>query len=139
MEGPRPPTPAEFSRILEFLNRNLRQNESWSISSEYPTALNEGNLGNIRIIKENNEILSHAVLRPLLIKTPIGMFKIAAIGSVVTDPRYRTQGLSSQIVEDCLEAARAQGCDFAILWTNLYEFYRKFGFELAGSEISYIF
>jgi predicted N-acetyltransferase YhbS len=138
MEGPRSPTPTEYSRILEFLNRNLRSSESWSISNEYPTAINENNLGNIRIIKENNEILSHAVLRPLLIKTPLGLFKVAAIGSVVTDPKYRSQGLSSRIVEDCLEAARAQGCDFAILWTNLYEFYRKFGFELAGSEISYV-
>jgi GNAT superfamily N-acetyltransferase len=138
MEGPRPPSPTEFSGIMEFLNRNLRQSESWPISSEYPTALNEGNLGNIRIIKENNEIISHAVLKPILIKTPVGIFKIAAIGSVVTDPRYRSQGLSSKILEDCLEAARAQGCDFAILWTNLYEFYRKFGFELAGSEVSYM-
>jgi GNAT superfamily N-acetyltransferase len=138
MEGPRPPTPGEYSRLLDFLNKNLRQNESWSISNEYPTALAEANLGNIRIIKENNEILSHAVLRPLLVKTPLGLFKVAAIGSVVTDPTYRNQGLSRRIVEDCLEAARAQGCDFAILWTNLYEFYRKFGFELAGSEISYL-
>jgi predicted N-acetyltransferase YhbS len=138
MEGPRPPTSNEYSHILEFLNRNLRTQSTWSIANEYPTALAEGNLANIRIIKENNQILSHAVLRPLLVKSALGIFKVAAIGSVVTAPDYRNLGLSRRIVDDCLEAARAQGCDFAILWTNLYEFYRKFGFELAGSEISYV-
>lgn len=138
MEGPRPPTAGEYSNILEFLNQNLRTQQAWSIANEYPTALTETNLGNIRIIKENGKILSHAVLRPLLVKSPLGIFKVAAIGSVVTSPDHRNLGLSRRIVEDCLEAARAQGCDFAILWTNLYEFYRKFGFELAGSEISYV-
>ncbi|OFZ15561.1 MAG: GNAT family N-acetyltransferase, partial [Bdellovibrionales bacterium RBG_16_40_8] len=28
--------------------------------------------------------------------------------------------------------------DFAILWTDLYDFYRKLGFELAGQEISFV-
>ncbi|MEQ1876525.1 MAG: GNAT family N-acetyltransferase [Bdellovibrionia bacterium] len=138
MDGPRPPNPAEYSRILDFLNRNLRGQQNWSIANEYPTALGETNLGNIRIIKENDEILSHAVLRPLLVKSALGIFKVAAIGSVVTAPDYRNHGLSRRIVEDCLNASRAQGCDFAILWTNLYEFYRKFDFELAGSEISFV-
>src|SRR5690606_7372923 len=28
-------------------------------------------------------------------------------------------------------------CDIAVLWTNLYEFYQKIGFELAGYEESF--
>jgi hypothetical protein len=40
------------------------------------------------------------------------------------------------VLEDCLAAAKAHGCDFAVLWTHLYDFYRKIGFELAGSEMA---
>jgi len=55
---------------------------------------------------------------------------------VVTDPAYRNQGLSRAILDSTLEMARYTACDVAILWSNLHDFYRKIGFELAGSEIS---
>ncbi len=90
----------------------------------------------MRIIKDGQGFLSAAVMKPLIVKSPAGIFKVAAIGSVVTDPSHRNQGLSRQVLEDCLKSATARGCDFAILWTNLFDFYRKLGFELGGTEIS---
>lgn len=136
MEGPRAPAPQEYSEVVSFLDSSLRPNADWSIVSEYPTALAQQNLNNIRIIKNDKEVLSHAVIRPAIVKTPVAIYKAAAIGSVVTNSHYRNQGLSAQIIEDCLHEAQRQNCDFAVLWTNLFDFYRKFGFELAGSEIS---
>jgi predicted acetyltransferase len=56
----------------------------------------------------------------------------------MTDPRFRQQGLSAQLIESCLEQAKKMGCEYAVLWTDLFDFYRRFGFELAGSEISLI-
>jgi len=136
MEGPRPPHENACPNVVKFLDSQLRPKEGWSIASEYPVAFSEANRNNIRIITERDEVLAHAVIRPMIIKAPAGLFKIAGLGSVVTSSEHRHQGLSSKTIESCLEAARAHGCDFAILWTNIYEFYRKFGFELAGSEMS---
>lgn len=138
MEGPRPPVASEWSQILEFLNKNLRSDKAWSITNEYPTALHPTNLHNIRIVKQNNDIVSHAVVKPLVIKSPHVIYKVAAIGSVVTDEGFRKQGLSTKILQNCLDASLQQNCDIAILWTNMHDFYRKMGFELAGSEISFL-
>jgi predicted N-acetyltransferase YhbS len=141
MAGPRAPHEVEYSDLIRFLDENLRPDQQWSIRDEYPMALSQNNLQNMRVIfdetAETKTVLSHAVIRPLLVRSPIGIFKVAAIGSVVTDTAYRNKGLSAQIIEECLSSARAQDCDFAILWTNLYDFYRKFGFELAGTEVSF--
>lgn len=136
MEGPRPPHESEFPHVVKFLDSQLRPNESWSITSEYPIAFSSTNLHNIRIITERDQVLSHAVFRPMIIKTPSAIFKVAGIGSVVTSTERRNEGLSSKTIQSCLEAAFAHGCDFAILWTNIYDFYRRFGFELAGTEVS---
>ena len=68
----------------------------------------------------------------------MGYSKVGALGSVITQNEYRNQGLSQSIVNDCLQSMAEQNCDLAILWTNLYDFYRKLGFELAGSEISLV-
>jgi len=138
MDGPRAPTEREFPRVLEFLNSNLRPNANWSIASEYPTALTEANLNNIRIITEGDEVLSHSVIKPLIIRSPTIMYKVAAIGSVVTDNTRRGQGLSSQILNECTQEAQKQECDIAMLWTNLYDFYRRLDFELAGFEESVV-
>lgn len=136
MEGPRPPHENEFPTVVRFLDSQLRPQEQWSIASEYPIAFAESNRNNIRIITDRDQVLAHAVIRPMIIKCPAGLFKVAGLGSVVTSSEHRNQGLSSKTIESCLEAARAQGCDFAILWTNIFDFYRRFGFELAGSELS---
>lgn len=138
MEGPRPPHPAEWDEVLKFLDQNLRPQAEWSIGKEYPTALISDNINNLRIIKSDGRIAAHALVHYNLTKTPAGIFKVAAIGSVVTDPQHRHQGLSRQVVNDCLEAARQQGCDFAILWTSLYDLYRKMGFELGGTEMALV-
>ncbi len=135
---PRAPEANELDGVVSFLNQSLRQDQQWSISSEYPTALNSQNIHNMRIITdEEHHVLSHAVLKPVIVKTPQIIFKVATIGSVVTAERARGQGYSSQIIQECLRNAEDQHCDVAILWTNLYDFYRKQGFELAGSEVSF--
>ncbi len=138
MEGPRPPRETEYSQVMDFLRQELRPNSSWSLASEYPTALSLSNIHNIRIITDDKKVLSHAVLKPLIIRTPLAVFKVGAIGSVVTDSNHRNQGLSRKILDDCLTEARRQECDIAMLWTDLYEFYQKMDFELAGTEMSFV-
>lgn len=134
MEGPRAPLDKEYSNIISFLDKNLRPQVDWSIANEYPTTFSEENKRNIRVISEEGNIVSHAVWKPVLIRTPQAVYKFAEIGSVVTEEKHRKQGHSLKILESCLESAVAEDCDFAILWTDMYDFYRKMGFELAGSE-----
>jgi predicted acetyltransferase len=136
MEGPRPLHEHELSDLIQFLSTHLRPEQTWTIAEEYPLAIQNENLNNVRVITENGNFLSAAIMKPLVVKTPAGLFKAAAIGSVVTNPTHRNQGLSRQVLDACLKQATDHGCDFAILWTNLFDFYRKLGFELAGTEIS---
>lgn len=138
MQGPRAPSDIEFPQVVDFLDQKLRNQVSWSITKEYPTALTKTNLHNMRIISNGSEILSHAVLKPLIVKTPHMILKVGAIGSVVTDEKHRGQGLSSQIINSCVEEASRQSCDIAILWSGIPEFYQKLGFKMAGFEESYV-
>ena len=134
IDGPRAPHDSEWSKVIEFLSASIRPGQPWSISEEYPTSLSRAQAHNMRVIMDNGEVIAHAVFKPIIIKTPAGIFKVAGIGSVVTSDRYRNQGHSTRIIESCLEAAKNADCEFAILWTELYDFYRRMGFELAGSE-----
>ncbi len=138
MEEPRAPLDSELPEVLSFFDQHLRPGTNWSIAEEYPLVMTSQNLANFRVIKDNGRIVSGAVTKNLLIKNQLGVFKIAGIGSVVTSEEHRNQGLSRTVLNACIQTAKSQGCDFAILWTNLFEFYRKIGFEMAGTEISLI-
>jgi N-acetylglutamate synthase-like GNAT family acetyltransferase len=138
MNGSRRPSPQEWTAVVDFFDRNLRPEAGWSIEAEYPLAFNTKNLHNVRVLESNHEILSGAVMKMHIMKCAMGLFKVAAIGSVVTSPEHRNKGYSHEILNDCLKAAQEQVCDFAILWSDLYDFYRKVGFELAGREVSLV-
>lgn len=138
MEGPRTPESHEWPQLVDFLNANLRQNNSWPITSEYPTALSASNIHNMSIITEDEKIIAHAVLKTLIIKSPYAIYKVGAIGSVITDPQHRQKGHSRKNIEKCMELARQQDCDLVILWTDQFDFYRKMNFELAGFDYSFV-
>jgi len=138
MLTPRPPREDEKSDLIQFLTTQLRPNVQWTIADEYPSAVALNNFHNIRLIRDGENILSAAVMKPMVIKTLAGLFRVSAIGSVVTTPPQRGQGLSHQVLTECLKAATATGGDLAILWTSLYDFYRKIGFEVAGREVSVV-
>ena len=109
MQGPRSPETHEWPQVVDFLNVNLRQNKSWTITSEYPTALSANNIHNMSIITEDEKIVSHAVLKTFVVKTPHAILKVGAIGSVVTDPEHRQKGHSTSNINKCLELAEKQG------------------------------
>lgn len=107
------------------------------MTAEYPQVFAASNRQNLRFIGDGENILAHAAIKYLLIKNILGIFKVAAIGSVVTDPDHRNQGLSNKIIENCLMSAEQEGADFAILWTDLYDFYRKMGFDWYRNQYCY--
>jgi predicted GNAT family N-acyltransferase len=124
----------KLNKIVEFLTTELRPSCNWSIQDEYPQVFEEHNIHNLKYIEKDGQPVTHAALKPIILKTPQILYKIGAIGSVVTNPHYRGQGLSSRVIRQCLDEAKNQDCDIAILWTNLHDFYRRLGFELAGFE-----
>jgi GNAT superfamily N-acetyltransferase len=130
------PAPSELAKIESFLQANLRAQMTWSYKDEYPLAFSPKNLGNLRFIEQDNQVVAHAVLKPSLIRTHYHLFKVGFIGSVVTAQSHRGQGLSKEIINSCLEACRQQECDFALLWTDLFNFYAKLGFEVGGQEVA---
>ncbi|MCS6837430.1 MAG: GNAT family N-acetyltransferase [Bdellovibrionaceae bacterium] len=124
----------KLDQIVAFLSQELRKDCQWSISAEYPQVFQPQNIHNLKFIEKDGRIVTHAALKPLIIKTPQFILKVATIGSVVTAPDFRNQGLSTLVMQSCLEEARRQSCDIAVLWTHLHDWYRRLGFELAGYE-----
>jgi GNAT superfamily N-acetyltransferase len=68
------------------------------------------------------------------LKTSCGIFQFAGIGSVVTEPAFRGQGLSSALQIEMLSRLRRKNVPLAVLWTDKPEIYAGRGFTSAGYE-----
>jgi len=114
----------------------MRPDAHWSVSQEYPLAFQDKNLKNIRVASgPSGEIVSHAVLKPTVIKTPYHVFKVGVIGSVCTAAAFRGKGYGRSVIQSCLQEAKLQDCDIAVLWSDKFPFYEKMGFQGAGTEV----
>lgn len=132
-------TNTEYPKLLEFLNQQLRPHVDWSIEAEFPQVFKAHNQSRMMVIKnEEDEILSHALYKVFPIKSIYGMIKLAAIGSVVTHSKHRGKGYSRKVIQSCVERAKAEGCELAVLWSDLFDFYKSMEFYKTGYEYAYI-
>lgn len=126
----------EWTELADFLKSNLRSQVTWSLQDEYPIAFSEQNLKNLQVIKKDGHIVAHAALLPTIVQTPYHLFKVGLVGSVVTDPNHRGQGLSKQTLASCEESARLQNCDLMMLWSDMHQYYHQLGYEIVGQEVA---
>ncbi|MBE0564735.1 MAG: GNAT family N-acetyltransferase, partial [Krumholzibacteria bacterium] len=66
--------------------------------------------------------------------TTLGPLRVAGLGSVVTRPEFRGQGLSTALQEAMLAKLERQDVPLAVLWTDRPEIYAGRGFAAAGWE-----
>lgn len=52
---------------------------------------------------------------------------MGGIGNVGTDPDFRGQGHSTQLLRDSIEAMKVAGLDFSVLYTGINPFYERLG------------
>lgn len=68
------------------------------------------------------------------LQTSCGVLQVAGIGSVVTKPEFRGQGISSALQIEMLAKLERKNVPLAVLWTDKPEIYAGRGFTSAGYE-----
>ena len=86
-------------------------------------------------ITGEKKLISHVGIRFCEMKIPAGRtIPIAMIGAVATHDGFRGKGLSSRLLKEAIRISEEKNCDWTILWGSEHDFYKKFGFELAGEQ-----
>lgn len=133
-DGPRALYPTEYASALKLINAVLRPNVHGTILNEYPLVLGTDNIENLRVIVRGGEVVSHAAIYFSNLRAGDLVFKVGGIGSVATHPDHRGRGLASAVIRDCVRIMEQAKCHLSVLWTQRRDFYRRLGYEAAGSE-----
>jgi len=120
----------------------LRDVEDWMAQSgspidlraEYPHAFHvEGN-SRVASVAQDGRVRCHAIVREVTAVTSAGPAAITLVGSVITHPEHRRQGLATRLLEGIVERAKGRGQDAVCLWSSNWSFYERLGFEPAGRQ-----
>jgi predicted N-acetyltransferase YhbS len=132
----RPPEPAEFTSLYAMLDRVFRS-RGGSMAVDYPRLLLEPNRGNLRVVVEGGEVVSHAgiVVRDASIEgIPL---RVALLGSVATQAEHRGKGLANRCVRSVMERAVACGAD--LMWiSGARSLYARLGARKVGEDHEFV-
>jgi len=134
--APRPPEPGEFPALFALVDGVFRAGGG-SMAHDYPRLLTEPNRFNLRVIVENDRVVSHAgiVIRGASME---GMhIRVALMGAVATHPDSRGRGYAGACVRSAME--RAVECGADVMWiSGGRSLYKRAGAREVGSDLEYV-
>lgn len=130
-------TPAELPALIALLDEEFifSKGRSVSLAQRFPAVLQADNCPNILLACRGEGIAAAIAIKRFDWIAPERSWRGAMIGLVYTRPAERGQGLASQLLRAAAEKLRAEGTDFAVLWTAQPEFYRRLGWTSADCGV----
>lgn len=107
--------PKDFRQLIEVLDIVFRPDGRASMEHETPQLFVPENFENLRVVYDGDRVVSHFGLLfrdALLYGHRLG---IAQVGAVATHPDWRGRGLATQLLEHCMDFARAKGAHLLMI------------------------
>lgn len=129
-------TDAQHAEYLALVNAEIRPSGPGTTAlDDFPLALGPDNLAwMLAATDQQGRVAGGIATLVRTFTTSCGNIAIGAVGSVVTRPDCRGQGLSARLQSAALAMLRQQMVPLAALWTDRPEIYAGRGFVPAGWE-----
>lgn len=155
LEGPRPARVEEREELLNMINYVFRtsQGRAPTIATDWPHVYVPENLANVMVVSDPQRTV---VATPEADDSLVGGKLVASTGVWATDvvlgeqrvrvggiscvgtlPSYRRHGLGSQVMTAAHGVMRDLGCQVGLLATGITNWYRRLGWENAGTVRTY--
>lgn len=144
LQGPRAPLPQECGAVIAMLNQVFRiaQGRPPTVGSDWAHVYAPENLENVHAIfdigatEQPTPVASAAVW---INEVTLGQatLRVGGINAVGTLPEYRKHGLGAQVMDAAKQTMQKQGCAVGLLSTGIANWYRRMGWEWAGSTRNY--
>lgn len=130
------PTPSEHAEFRDLVDAEIRPGAAGTRAwDDFPLILAAENRGNTLVIRRPEGGVGAGISWLIRTsRTSCGDIPVAGIGSVVTRPTCRGQGMSRVLQEQALACLRRQNLPLAVLWTDNPAVYAGRGFVAAGWE-----
>ncbi len=130
-------TAADRAEFLKLVDAEIRPDRAKTNAwDDFPVILGPSNSQWQLLFKAEDGTIAGCIA--CLIRdhqTSCGIIPVAGVGSVVTHPDFRNQGISSALQNEILARLKRKNIPLGVLWTDQPEIYAGRGFVSAGWEI----
>ena len=138
MQGPRGTNPEEFDEVTELVNLVFHggRPDPPTMKDQFPMLFSDWNLNNLRIIVEDDKVVSHIGVSQHAISVYGCRTKVGSIGSVCTHPDYRKRGFATMLLKDTIKMLYANGATVMII-SGGRGLYQRAGCRGAGKRYNF--
>ncbi len=108
------------------------------LASEQPLLFDERFPGRILALHEGSEVRSACALLTRDFLADGSRVRGGLIGSVATDPEWRSRGFATRVLIGAEARLQRQGCAFVLLWADDPDFYLRRGYGPIGREQDFV-
>jgi len=94
-------------------------------------------LDQVYALEEDGEVRATAAVLPLEVFVDTETAPMGGVAAVATHPAYRRRGYAGELMRATLRGMRERGVHLSMLWPFAHDFYRAYGWELAGEAVVY--
>ena len=137
--NPQPARPEDFDAMMASVDEVFRvsRGSPSSMADDYPHVYGPENLPNVMIVKDGPRVASSTGIWVNQVRIGTATLTIGGINGVTTLPEYRRHGLGGTVMKACAQQMQDLGCHLGLLGTNITNWYRKLGWENAGTSCFY--
>lgn len=130
------PGPGQHAGFRSLVNAEIRPDHGdTSAWDDFPLILDPSNAAwTLVALDDDGNVAAGLAALIREFTTNCGRITVAGLGSVVTRPDCRGQGLSRALQEEMVACLRRKNVPLAVLWTDQPEIYAGRGFTTAGWE-----
>lgn len=92
------------------------------------------------VVNDGGKIIAHAGLDYRVMRMNDKPIKVLGIIDLAVDPAYQGKGLGIALLKETerLAVSSEAGVDFLFLVTEIHDYYRKLGYELAATQVQWL-
>ncbi len=126
--------PQLITDTLKLIESNFGYEAKFHYKEDFAPLMHESNFEHCHLsLTENDEIIGHVGVLLRKITVLESEFTIAMLGGIAVNEKFQGNGYFKELINHVIHTYVSKVCGF-ILWSDLHEMYKKFGFSLCGTQ-----
>jgi predicted N-acetyltransferase YhbS len=122
------------SATLALIENNFGYEEQFKYQEDFAPLMHESNAEHCHVsLSENEEIIAHVGVLLRKITVLETEYTLAMLGGIAVNEKFQGKGYFKDLINHVIQTYESQVCGF-ILWSDLHDMYKKFGFSLCGTQ-----
>ncbi|MFY7992929.1 MAG: GNAT family N-acetyltransferase [Bacteriovoracaceae bacterium] len=126
--------PQLMGPVLSLIESNFGYESSFKYKEDFAPLMHESNFEHCHLsLGENDEIIGHVGVLLRKISVLDHEYTLAMLGGIAVNEKFQGKGYFKDLINHVIQTYESQVSGF-LLWSDLHEMYKKFGFSLCGTQ-----